>query len=211
MHIFRKSMMAVAVLLIGTAPARSAEDTEKILAEEDAVQVILLRQKSVQDDLKITGEEARKIDEFATQQWKKVRGMKDLSEEEKTRKFEAMARENEKFLHDTLQKDQRHRLHQITMQVAGLLWVLRPHVSAELKLTDDQKQKIRELRKEAHKEAMDILHSKEGATLKEEQFREMRAANRKRLMSILTDEQKAKWKEMAGTPFTGKLHFASSK
>jgi Spy/CpxP family protein refolding chaperone len=211
MRIFRKSLLAVAALAVWTAPARPAEDIPKLIAEEDAVQVMLLRQKAVQQDLKITGAEARKIDEFATKQWNKVKGMKSLSEAERTRKLEAMTKENEKFLHDTLQKDQLHRLHQITMQVAGLLWVLRPHVASELKLTADQKQKIQELRKEAHKEAREVLHSNTAVPVKKEKLRELHAANRKRLMSVLTDAQKAKWKEMAGAPFTGQLHFEGSK
>jgi Spy/CpxP family protein refolding chaperone len=205
-----KWILALAAVAVWAAPARPADD-DNIIAQEDAVQVMLLRQKSVQEDLKVTDAEARKIDEFATQQWKKVRAMRDLSEAERNQRFEAMARENEKFIHDTLTPEQRKRLNQITMQLTGLLWAPRPHVASELRLTDEQKRKIKELHKEAHKEAMEAIRSASGGEVPREKWREMRMANRRRLMSVLTDEQKAKWKEMAGEPFRGELHFGPSK
>lgn len=205
MYTFRKSLVALAALAVWSAAARPAED-ERIIAREDAIEVMLVRQKSVQEDLKITPEQGEKIHAFAGKQWKKVRDMKDLGEAERTRGFKAMAKANQEFLKDTLSPQQCKRLNQICMQVAGLLWVIRSDVAAELSLTDEQKQKIREMHREAQKEAVEALRSNSGS-VEEEKFREMRQSNRKRLMSVLTDEQKAKWKEMAGTPFRGELHF----
>jgi Spy/CpxP family protein refolding chaperone len=207
MSTLRKPLLALAVLFVCAAVARPADDDEKVVAREDAIEVMLLRQQSVQHDLKITEAEGKKIHEFATAQWRKVRAMRGLSEEERNRKFEAMARENEKFLKDTLKPEQRKRLNQIAMQVAGLLWVMRSDVATELQLTDEQKQKLKEAHKEAHQEATEALRSTGGAELKEEKFRELRMASRKRLMSVLTDAQKAKWKQMAGEKFAGPLHF----
>lgn len=207
MYTLRKALLGLAVLVVCTTLARPADSDEKIIAREDAIEVMLLRQKSVQKDLKIAPEQGMKIHEFAETQWKKVRAMKDLDKDERDRRFEAMAKDNERFLKSTLNQQQRKRLNQIAMQVAGLLWVMRSDVAAKLDLTDEQKGKIRELHREAHKEAQEALRSADGPEVKEEKFREMRMANRKRLMSVLTDEQKAKWKEMAGPPFRGELHF----
>jgi len=194
-----------AALLVCAAVARPADDDEKIIAREDAIEVMLLRQASVQRDLKISEDEGKKIDEFATRQWRKVRAMKDLDEKERDRRFEGMARENEQFIKETLKPEQRKRLNQIGMQVAGLLWVMRSDVASELGLSDDQKRKIRETHEEAEKEAREALRA--GGELREEKIRELRMTNRKRLMSVLTDEQKNKWKDMAGPKFEGQLHF----
>jgi Spy/CpxP family protein refolding chaperone len=207
MYTLRKSLLALAVLIVCAGVARPADEDEKIVAREDAIEVMLLRQASVQQDFKITADEGKKIHEFATRQWRKVRAMKDLSEDERNRKFEAMAKENEQFIKDTLKPEQRKRLNQIAMQVAGLLWVMRSDVAAALNLTDEQKQKIKEAHKEAQREAMEAFRSAGGDAVKEEKFNELRMASRKKLMSILTDAQKAKWKEMAGEKFTGQLHF----
>ena len=209
MHMIRQSMLALGVVALGAVAARSADD-EKIVAKEDAIQVVLLRHTSVKKDLHLTAEEVKKIHEFADGQWKKVQDMKGLSEAEKNEKFEVMARQNEKFLHDTLKPEQCKRLNQITMQVAGLLWVARSDVAAELKLTDEQKQKVKEAHKEAHREMQEALSSK-GGEIAPEKVRELRTSNRRRLMSILTDEQKGKWKEMAGEPFKGELRVRPAK
>jgi hypothetical protein len=210
MYTFRRSLLVLAALVLCAAGARAAdaaEDDEGIIAREDAVEVMLLRQPAVQRDLKVSDDQARKIDHFATGQWRKVRGLRKLSEEERNRQFEAMAKDNETFLHDTLKPEQRKRLNQIAMQVAGLLWVMRSDVATALMLSDDQKQKIREAHKEAHREALAALRGAVGAGVRAEKFHELRQANRKRLMSILTDNQQKQWQQMSGEKFAGELHF----
>jgi Spy/CpxP family protein refolding chaperone len=205
MYTYRKSLLGLAVVALWAPAARPADD-EKIIAREDAIEVMLLRQQSVQDDLKITEAQGRKIHAFADKQWKKAQSLSNSSEAERDRAFEAMAKANQDFLKNTLTPEQVKRLNEIAMQVAGLLWVMRSDVATALNLTDDQKQKIRALHREAHKEAQEALRSNNGA-VEEAKSHEMRQNNRKRLMSVLTEEQKTKWREMAGTPFRGALHF----
>lgn len=207
MYTLRKTLFGLALLVVCVAVARTAESDEQLIAREEAVEVMLLRQKSVQGDLKLSPDQCNKIHEFANGQWKKVQAMKNLGKDERDRRFQAMANENERYIKDNLNEQQRKRLHQIAMQLAGLLWVVRSDVARELSLTDAQKSKLRELHAEARKEAMETLRSAGGSAIKDEKFHELRTANRKRLMSVLTDEQKAKWKEMAGPPFRGELHF----
>ena len=38
-------------------------------------------------------------------------------------------------------------------------------------------------------------------------MQQLRADVQAKTMALLSDEQKARWKEMAGAPFTGELHF----
>ncbi len=205
MHLFRKWILPLAVLAVWTVSARPDEAKETYIPEEESIQVILLRHKAVRDDLKLGDSEAKKIHDFATSQWKKAKEVAGLSEEKRNEKFAVMAKENEKFLEDTLTADQRKRLHQITMQVAGLMWVTRSDVASELKLTDEQKKKARELQKQAHQEMHDILHTgtKEG---RQEKLKGFHEACRERLQGMLTDEQKATWEKLAGEKFTGDLN-----
>lgn len=207
MYTYRKSLLALAVVALWATAARPAED-EKIIAREDAIEVMLLRQQSVQDDLKITEAQKRKIHAFADKQWKKAQTLRNSSEAERDREFEAMAKANQEFLKNTLMPQQQKRLNEIAMQVAGLLWIMRSDVAAALNLTDDQKEKIRELHREARKEAQEALRT-DNKAVEDEKFQEMRRKNRQRLTSVLTDDQKAKWREMAGAPFRGELHFGS--
>jgi len=195
------------MLAVCAAVARPADKDEAIVAREDAIEVILLRQSAVQHDLRITEGERKKIDEFATKQWQKVKQMKDLSEAERTRRFETMAKENQQFLKSTLKPEQQKRLNQIAMQVAGLLWVMRSDVASQLSLTEEQRGKIKNAHAEAEKDAKEALRS--GGEVRDEKFNELRTKSRHKLMSILTDAQKTKWKEMAGHKFDGKLAFSS--
>lgn len=203
--------LALVVLVAGLAtavPAQQQKSQKKgLVAEEGAIQVMLLRQQSVRDELKLTDDEAKKIHEFADRQWKKAQHIHEkLEAKEHHAKYEDMTKENDRFIHEILEPAQLKRLNGITMQVAGLLWVTHPEVAAELKLTDEQKQKAKVLQQEARDEMHDLIHvqTKEG---RDEKLAQLRQTSRKRLDSLLTDEQKARWKEMAGEPFRGSLQF----
>lgn len=204
MHLYRKWILPLAALAVWTASARPDEAKETYIPKEDSIQVILLRHKAVRDDLKLTEGEANKINEFATRQWEKAREIAGLGEEKRHEKFPVFAKENEKFIEDTLNAEQRKRLHQITMQVAGLMCVTSPDVASELNLTDEQKTKARELQKQSHKE-MHAVFQTDGKEGQQEKFKELCNRSRERLQSLLTDDQKATWTKLAGEKFTGDL------
>src|SRR5947209_3956940 len=132
---FRKWLLVVAALAIvavGVQPARSVQKEkdkaakkekrkEKLVAEEGAIKIILLRHKSVRDDLKLTDKQADKIRDFGSRQWKKAQSVAEIEDKEKREaQWKTMGKENQKFLRETLTADQRKRLEQIGMQVAGL-------------------------------------------------------------------------------------------
>ncbi|HUY33493.1 MAG TPA: hypothetical protein VMV69_12150 [Pirellulales bacterium] len=206
MRSFFSLAFALTVLVPWTAPARAAEKEVKLVPEEGAVEVMLLRQHSVRKELKLTDDEAEKIHKFTSQQWKKAQHVSALGEKERDRKFDEMTKENERFLEETLTKDQKKRLDQITLQVAGLLCVTRPHVASKLKLTSEQKKRAPQLQKEARDEMEELIHSTSDGE-KQEKLSELRQTSKKRLLELLTDEQESEWKKMTGAPFKGDLHF----
>ncbi len=190
----------------GPTPA-VADDRPKMVPEEGSLQVVLLRHKAIRDDLKLTHREARRIHEFTEAQWKKAMKAEELTDDkERDRRYDEMTRENEKFLSDILNGEQRKRLDQITLQVAGLLWITRPDVAAELKLTDEQKQKAAEYQQLAHREMEELLHSETRRDRRAE-LRRLHETSKKRVLDLLTDEQEAKFHEMIGPPFHGELRF----
>jgi len=205
MRVSGKWALALGLVVAPVGSARPA-DPEKIVPAEGAVQLMLLRQQSVQDELKLAPDQVQKIHDFADKQWEAAHKAHAAGPEAGKAKFEELGKENEVFIAKTLHRDQLKRLDQISMHVVGLLWVMDPKVSKELGLTHAQKDKIKELHEQAHKEVAAAIHSgdKGGRAAK---LAELRGAQRKMLMGVLTDEQKAKWKEMAGEPFKGKLVF----
>jgi Spy/CpxP family protein refolding chaperone len=207
MRTLGKCILVFGLLAVGGTSARSA-DPEKVVPREGAVQLMLLRQQSVQDDLKLTKEQADKIHTFADKQWAKAQEIHKTGGDKAKSEFEALGKANEKFISETLKPEQQKRLDQISMHIAGLLWVLDPKVSKALNITDAQRTKIEEMHKAAHKETEDVIHTTDKAA-REAKLKELRKVHHKQLLEILTDDQKTKWKELAGPPFTGELHFVS--
>lgn len=207
MRTYRMWTLALAALIATTVPARAADEKAKLVPEEGAIEVALLRHKAVRDDLKLTHREARKIHEFTEKQWEKAQKVEELTDaKERDERYAEMTKEDDRFLEETLTAAQLKRLHQITLQVAGLLWIKRPEIAAELKLTDAQKKKAAEYQEEAHKEMEELLHS----TTRRDRHAELRKLHescKKRLLDLLTDEQETKYHEMIGHPFRGELRF----
>jgi hypothetical protein len=188
-------------------PARAADDKSKPVPEEGPLELVLLRHKAVRDDLKLTHREARRIHEFTEQQWKKAQRIEELPDEkERDRRYEELTREDNRFLDEILKPDQKKRLDQITLQVAGLVWITRPEVAAALVLTDEQKQKAAEYQKLARKEMEELLHS-ETRRDRQAELRKLHETCKKRVLDLLTDEQETKYQEMIGEPFRGELRF----
>jgi len=117
-----------------------------------------------------------------------------------------MMKENEEFLAANLSAEQKKRLEQISMQTAGLLWITRPSIAKELKLTDEQKQKATQMQQEAHKKFREAVHAKTNE-LRKEKLAALNQASQEELMKLLTNDQKTRYQELAGAPFKGGLHF----
>jgi hypothetical protein len=202
-----KWMLTLVATCACSLPAWAADEKSKPVPEQGGLELVLLRHKAVRDDLKLTHREARKIHEFTEQQWKKAQRVEELTDEkEKDRQYDEMTREDEKFLEETLTAGQKKRLDQITLQVAGLVWITRPDVAAALNLTDDQKKKAAEYQIVARKEMEDLLHS-ETRRDRQAELRKLHAICKERVLELLTDEQETKFHEMIGEPFRGELRF----
>ena len=201
-------LLFTGAFLVGFPLALHAQEQQKKhegwVPEEGAVQIMLLRQKSVQEALKLTDEETRKIHEFAREQWEKARKADELSPEGRREKFTEMTRENERFIKENLKPAQCKRLDEITLQVAGLLWVTRPEIASKLELTEDQKARAHNLQQEAREEMREYIHTSSKENRKEK-LRELNETSHKRLWDLLTDEQEAKWRDLAGDRFLGEM------
>ena len=203
-----KVAVPMAIVIVWGSSVYSAEHAF-MLPDEDTVEIMLLRQKSVRDELKVGKDLADRIDQYAAAQWKKAQDVVELGEKEQQTKFDAMAKENQQFLEKTLSKVQRDRLEQITLQVAGLLYVTRHNVAAKLKLTADQKQRAKQLQQEARAELERLIEA-ENSKERHKELAKLWQTNHDRIMDLLTDAQELTWKEMTGAPFKGDFTYASN-
>ena len=171
----------------------------------------LLMNKDVQEDVKITDEQKTKLQEWAKENGAKMREkMQDAfkgggDREKMAAAMAEMNKEVYKEIATVLDEKQVKRLKQIEVQAAGVRAFSQPDVVAALKLTDDQKSKLKDINDEYRKDMQDLAggnsrpDASKMAALRKETFE--KAAN------VLTDDQKTAWKELTGAAFdTSKLN-----
>ena len=168
--------------------------------------LMLLGQKSVQEELKLTEDQIQKVQAAAEKQRESFQGFRDLSDEERGKKFQEMAKENEKFVADTLKPDQAKRLNQISLQQQGGRAFADDKLAKDLSLTDDQKGKIKDILEDTGSQIRELFQggfSDEART----KMRELNNAATEKIVGLLTADQKTKYQEMTGAPFKGEIRF----
>jgi Spy/CpxP family protein refolding chaperone len=169
--------------------------------------IYLLGQKSVQEELKLTDEQIKKAKELSDKRSEAFQGLRDLSREEQQKKRQEIAKANNKALAEILKPEQLKRVKQIALQqriTFGLAFVVSDEETASaLRITDEQKEKIREIRMKGFEELRALGQERDEETNKKRQ--ELMKATNEKVAGVLTAEQKTKLKEMQGAPFTGKI------
>jgi hypothetical protein len=194
------------VLLVPAVFGATARPQEPSVPRGATVKLLLLRQKSVQKDLKLDAEVVKKIMEFTQKQSDAAGKTLELGEAERKKAFEKLAEENQKFLTDTLNEKQRKRLDQIGMRFTALTQLLKPEVVKELKLSDEQVKKLKDLQTQARKALVELIQAKERAG-KSKKLAKLREETRTKILAVLTDEQKKKVREKLGPPLLGEIEF----
>ncbi len=203
MHAFWRWILVLTVPALWVAAALPAEP-EPAPPNETTIQLILLREKSVQKELKISPELSKKIMDFTNKEYEAFQKAQQLSMAEREKKLMELERTNRKFLADNLSAGQRKRLRQIAVQVTGLAQLTKPQVARLLNLTNEQQQKFKKMRDEARKELeaiMDVKNRQE----RNAKLAKLREDIDKKVEAVLTDEQKKKVRELVGEPFKGEI------
>ena len=201
-----RTLKWVLVLAVPALWVAAARPQERSVPERTTIELLLLRQKSVQQELKVSPELAKKVADFTNKQGEAFGEALKLGAEERRQKLMELAKENKQFLDDNLSPGQRKRLLEITLQVTGLHELNRPEVAKALNLTEEQQQKFKELQTEHRKQLVEIFQSKERES-RTEKLAKLREDTRTKVRALLTDEQKDKVRELVGEPFKGELLF----
>ena len=174
----------------------------------------LLTNKSVQEELKVSEDQTSKLtafaDEMRTKQREAFQGLQDLSDDERRTKMQELGRSMQedinKGLAGILKPEQTKRFHQIQFQQAGVQAFSQPKVAGELKLTDDQKQKMQGLSQEMMGQMREIFQEAQGdREAAMAKMTTLRKETQEKAAALLTDDQKKSWKEMQGSPFEIKM------
>jgi serine/threonine protein kinase len=189
------------------AQARLAENRARVesilidLIDKEALRrVELLKENAVLDDLQLTPaerDEIRKLNDRLQQMRDPVyKEFPSLTPEERDRRFLELARAHETAAAEVLRPEHLRRLRQIEMQRQLPEAFRRPDVVKALKLTMMQRSRIRAL-------IADPYAGKPQPTEKNRWVaeRKKREAATEQIVALLSADQAASWKEMAGEPF----------
>ncbi len=178
---------------------------------------MLLRSEQVQEEINLTEEQKKAIEEYRAAQREGMRGQwqgfRDASPEERREAMEKMreqmaerAAKAREELAKILKPEQMKRLAQIRAQQQGVRLLLREEIQSLLGLTDDQKEQLGKIADEAREKMQEMFHAARGEGGERGQLREkmkeMRADIQAKSMAVLTTEQKEQLsKEVLGKPF----------
>jgi len=182
--------------------------------------VVLAANEAVQKDLGLSGDKASKLtslrdDYFAASQKEyqaagiNFQDFQNLSNEERQKRGEKVAeigtKLNSEFgpkLKEVVSADQYKRLQQIQLQYGlrnlGPAALTAPDVASELKLTDDQKQKLNDLNAEYGRKQRELFT---GGGFDQEAFGKLRDERSSKALDVLTAEQKEKLNSLKGPAF----------
>jgi Spy/CpxP family protein refolding chaperone len=179
--------------------------------------LMLLTNKSVQEELKVDSAQAEKLNTLATglreKQGEQFQKLQDLSQEERRAKMQemgqAMAAEVRKGLTEILKPEQVKRYDQIQLQQMGVLGAPgMPRVQEALNLTDDQRSKLRTIMEQQQESMREIFQGGGGGGDREammQKMTELRKKGNDKAMAVLTDAQKSSWNDLIGAPFEVKF------
>jgi len=168
----------------------------------------ILMAPNVQKDLKLSDDQVAKVQDTVREVAEKHRddfgALRDASPEERVAKMATL----NKTVGDEIKKalsfsdEQSKRYDQISLQARGLQAFADPAVAGKLKLTDEQKSKIREMA-ESGRRGGGASNKDASKEERAEAFRKMAETQRENLAKVqatLTDDQKKAWKELTGEP-----------
>lgn len=176
----------------------------------------LLSQEAVKKHLKLDKDQEAYVKLFADQvredDAKVFQGGQDGSREERMEKmrkhFSERTTKIEKELTEIIGADKFKRLKQIGYQATGVTGAMRnQEIRKQLNITEEQTEKLGSEMREAMSGMREMFQGGQDGDREAmaKKMADMRADAEKRVMTLLTDEQKNKWKEMIGDPIDFKL------
>lgn len=174
----------------------------------------LLRNTGVQKELKLSEEQIQKIGEVTkeiqTKHQDDFAKVRELPQEERGPKMRevmtAISEETQKALKEVLKPEQSKRLRQIELQNSMAVTVLtQPDVDKTLKLTDEQKEKIKTIAEDAQQEIRGLFQPGGDPQEGFKKIAALRKETMERAVSVLNADQKKAWKDMTGEPFEVKM------
>jgi hypothetical protein len=178
----------------------------------------LIENVGVQQELKLDNEQVEKakaaVDKVREKHSADRAKLQDLSREERRDKSrainQAVSEETMTALADVLKPEQIKRFKQIELQRRGGEAFTEPEVQKALKLTGEQKERIKTIAADAAQERRELFQgaanqgqggANRGGEEAQKKMATLRKATVEKVSAVLTVDQKQTWKGMIGQPF----------
>jgi hypothetical protein len=167
--------------------------------------LMLLANADVQKELSLTDDQKEKVKSAGDKMREKMREAFQGGGQPDREKMQAMMKEMNdeatKTVKETLKPEQQKRLKEIQYQAMGAQAFANADVQKELKITDEQKEKLNTINQDMQKEMREL---RQGGNFQDPETQKKIQALRKetteKTMAVLTDDQKKTWKDMTGEP-----------
>jgi DNA-binding MarR family transcriptional regulator len=207
---------AFAVSLLAASPAEAQLNLRGLRFPASLQNIFLLRGDAVQTELGFKDEQKTAISELALalqqEAFEIMSGLQDLTpEEQKEQMPEVMKMIAEKGteiqgkVDAILDDQQKARLKELSVQARGPQALEDEEISKALKITDEQKKKLEEIREEGNAAMQEAMTSLRAGGGDQGKMREKMGAMRKELsdkaLAVLTPEQKEQFEKLKGKEF----------
>jgi hypothetical protein len=198
---FRNPASSDAAEPIGRFPRQVRLPDDRVL--------LLLASPAVREELRLSESRAIAFERFVKRRSEAIEHSVRQSREEWNAVARELGVEQQAFM-DSLEPWQGERLRQIAMQQVGHFAFNDPQVVKALEMTDEQLRAVQAV--------MDGRAAAEHASTRSRLLKflparkpeDAEARLQARLLELLTDEQRARWKQMMGEPFKRKIEFADT-
>src|SRR5262249_32901392 len=130
--------------------------------------------------------------------WDDLAKLRDLEADKQVALMKKVDDETMKAIAEGLEPQQLKRLKQIQRQMDGAITLSSAEVAKDLKLTDDQKDKIRGVIREYDQEVTRLAF---GGGFDQERLKKLTKDALAAFVEVLTNDQRKAWKELIGEPF----------
>lgn len=217
----KKRIALVAALLVAVATSPSAEAQRGRLPggamggrggpqmSADMMMLGLLRNDAVRDEVDIMPDQQEALVKAAEEMQGErpdFSRMRDLSQEERLEMLQDLRKQMEErvakmrdAVEQILLPEQLERLNEIVIQLMGTGALNDPKIAEKLKLTEEQKEKMQEVREDARASMRDLFRGGDRENMREK-MSEAREQEQEKIMEVLNSEQRQQFEEMQGKP-----------
>jgi hypothetical protein len=185
----------------------AAQEKQQDKATPIFPQARLLTEKPVQEHLKLTPDQTGAVEEYS-RKYKEFANNRNNDKEEREKQEKELDKRAKDLITKILKPEQANRLRELTWQDAGGFSLDYPEIEKAIQLTDDQKDKVKQVKSEHSDSFVSLLRKTSSITVNittgksdlDDKMELLKKQTSEKLMSLLTKQQLEKWMSMVGEP-----------